>query len=130
MYSYIEALEKLVLDLGGKIHISSPVDEIIFKDHTAIGIKVKNKRIHSDLVVCSSDYSYSINNLIKNKCVEAESIPNSISKLEHSCSTFILYLALDKKFPSLNVHNIFINKNFRKNINSPFKGKLSPDPSL
>ena len=32
------------------------------------------------------------NNLIKNKCVEAESIPNSISKLEHSCSTFILYL--------------------------------------
>ena len=130
MYSYIEALEKLVLDLGGKIHISSPVNEIIFKNDTAIGIKVKNKRIHSDLVVCSSDYSYSINNLIKNKCVEAESIPNSISKLEHSCSTFILYLALDKKFPSLNVHNIFINKNFRKNINSPFKGKLSPDPSL
>ena len=48
MYSYIEALEKLVLDLGGKIHISSPVNEIIFKNDTAIGIKVKNKRIHSD----------------------------------------------------------------------------------
>ena len=28
------------------------------------------------------------------------------------------------------INNIFINKNFRKNINSPFKGKLSPDPSL
>lgn len=128
MYSYIQSLRKLILDLGGKIHLSSPVDEILLKNNTAIGIKIKNKNIHSDLVVCSSDYSYAINNLLKDKSITQ--ISKNINNLEHSCSTFIIYLALDKKYPLLNVHNIFINKDFRKNIEAPFKGKLSSNPSL
>ena len=128
IYSYIEALRKLILDLGGKIHTSSNLDEIILNNNRASGIKIKNKCIYSDLVVCSSDYCYTINNLIKNKSFKT--LSEDITNFEHSCSTFILYLGLNKKYPSLDVHNIFINKNFKKNLEAPFKGKLSLDPSL
>lgn len=128
MYSYIEALKKLILDLGGKINLSSTVNEILFKNNTAIGVKISNNYLYSDLIICSSDYCYSIDNLIKSKNLKANLKPSS--EYDHSCSTFILYLALNKKYPSLNVHNIFINKNFKRNLESPFKGNFSKDPSL
>ncbi|MDU2291520.1 MAG: phytoene desaturase family protein [Clostridium celatum] len=128
MYSYIDSLRKLVLDLGGKINLSCPVDEILFKNNTAIGVKIKKHTIYSDLVVCSSDYCYSIDNLIKPENIKSNLEPTT--KFQQSCSTFILYLALDKKYPSLNIHNIFINKNFKENLEAPFKGMLSSDPSL
>ena len=48
MYSYIEALEKLVLDLGGKIHISSPVNEIIFKNPVIIS----NMKLCNSISLC------------------------------------------------------------------------------
>ena len=74
------------------------------------------------------DYCYSIDNLIKPENIKSNLEPTT--KFQQSCSTFILYLALDKKYPSLNIHNIFINKNFKENLEAPFKGMLSSDPSL
>ena len=128
MYSYIEALEKLVLDLGGIIHKCSPVNKILFKRNKAIGIMVNGKNYYSNLVVCSSDYSYTVKNLIKDQYVRKLIKP--IDDLEYSCSTFMLYLGLDKKYPNLNIHNIYINNKFKDNINAAFEGKLPMDPSL
>lgn len=129
MYSYIKALKNLILDLGGNIYTSSPVNEILFDDkNNAIGVKIKENNFFSDLVVCSSDYSYSINNLIKNKSIKRTLKP--IDNYEYSCSTYILYLGLNKKYPNLNIHNIYINKNFKSNLEAPFKGLLSEDPSI
>lgn len=129
IYSYIKALEKLVYDLGGIIKTSTPVEKILFNKDTAIGIKVNDKSIYSDLVICSCDYSYSICNLIPSNKLSNNS--KVIKKFEYSCSTFILYLALDKKYPTLNIHNIYINnKNFKTNLEAPFKGKFPANPSL
>lgn len=128
MYSYIKALEKLVLELGGSIYTNSPVEEILFNKNKTIGVTVKNNPILSDIVVCSSDYSYSISNLINSEKIKP--IRNDIDKYKYSCSTFILYLALNKKYPTLNIHNIFINNNFKENLEAPFKGTLSKDPSI
>lgn len=128
MYSYIKALEKLVLDLGGSINKNSPVKEILFNSKKAIGIKVKNKTHFSDIVVCSTDYSYAVSKLINPNKRNSNKI--DINHLEYSCSTFILYLALDKKYPGLNIHNIYINKDFKENLEAPFNGELSKNPSL
>lgn len=128
MYAYVKALEKLVLDLGGSINTSSAVKEIIFNNKKAVGVKVKNRTKFSDIVVCSTDYSYAMSKLISSKKIEP--FKTDINNFKYSCSTFILYLALDKKYPVLNIHNIYINKDFKKNLEAPFYNKLSKDPSL
>ncbi|AWK51945.1 phytoene desaturase [Clostridium beijerinckii] len=128
MYSYIKALEKLILEQDGTIYTSSPVDEILFDNNKAVGVVVNGKKIDCDIVICSSDYSYTIDNLIKDK--EIKKFIKPVKDMDYSCSTFILYLALNKKYPTLEVNNIYINKNFKNNINSCFKGELSIDPSL
>ena len=40
------------------------------------------------------------------------------------------YEFLNKKYKDLQVHNIYINKNFKKSIQDAFKGKLPKYPSL
>lgn len=128
IYAYIKALEKLILEMGGIIKTAHPVDRILFRDNKAIGVMVNSKKILCDDVVCSCDYTYAITNLLKDR--EVKSLITPLTNLNYSCSTFILYLALDKKYPILNIHNIYINKNFKRNINAPFKGIFSKDPSI
>lgn len=128
MYSYIEALQKLILDYGGRINTLNNVEKILFNKNKAIGVIQNGKTTLADIIVCSSDYSYSINNLIKNTGIK--SLVKPVDTLKYSCSIFILYLALNKKYPILKVNNIFINKNFKRNIEAAFKGSLPLEPSL
>lgn len=128
MYSYIEALEKLIVEKGGKIQPLTQVSEILFSKNKAVGVVVNGKKEKADLVICSNDYTNAVTKLIKEPSIK--DLIKPVENLKYSCSIFILYLALDKKYPKLKVHNIFINNNFKKNIQSPFKGFLSPDPSL
>ena len=42
----------------------------------------------------------------------------------------MMYLGLNKKYDDLEVHNIYIGKDFKKNIQGAFKGKLPKNPSI
>ena len=51
-------------------------------------------------------------------------------KKEASCSIFMIYLGLSRKFDELSVHNIYISRNFRESIEKPFKGDIPDNPSI
>ena len=123
-YSYIEALKKLNLELGGKISVSTEVEQIVTNKNKVIGVKTNKGNYKSDIIVCNADYPYAIKNLIKNKNYK------KIEKQDYSCSIFIMYLGLSKEYRELQVHNIYIGKNFKNNIQDAFKGKLPKHPSL
>ena len=123
-YSYIEALSKLILELGGKIYVNTEVEEILIKKNIAIGVRTNKGNYKSDIIVCNADYPYVIKKLIKKKNYK------KIEKQDYSCSVFIIYLGLNKEYKDLQVHNIYIGKNFKGNIQDVFKGKLPKHPSL
>lgn len=125
MYSYIKALEKLILELGGKIYTSSPVDKVIVKNKKAIGITSNHQNFFSDIVICNSDFPYTIRHLIPKKISNIKYSKRYLSKLNYSCSTFILHLFLKKKYKVLDVHNIILNHNEKESLLAPFiKGDL------
>lgn len=129
LYSYVKALEKLIIKKGGKIVTSTEVEEILFDKNKAIGVKIDDENHFSDIVIVNSDYTYTLKNLIKNKNIRNYSKP--INDYNYSCSSFILYLGLNKKYPSLRVNNLYINNNnFKDNIESPFYGAIPIEPSL
>ena len=123
-YNYIKALKKLILELGGKIYVNTEVEKIVKSKNKVIGVRTNRGNYKSDIIVCNADYPYAIKNLIKNKDYK------KIEKLDYSCSVFIMYLGLNKKYKDLQVHNIYIGENFKKNIQDAFKGKLPRHPSL
>ncbi|MEG1256588.1 phytoene desaturase family protein [Clostridium sp.] len=129
-YKYIIALEKLIYDLGGRIEVGKEVQEIIVEKNIAKGIVVDNKIYTSDIVICNADFPYATKNLFKNDIDEGLYKTEDIDKEDYSCSIFIIYLGLKKKYEDLKVHNIYISKSFRESIEAPFKGKLPENPSL
>ena len=86
LYSYIEALKKLILELGGKVYVNTEVEKIVTNKNKVIGVKTNRGNYKSDIIVCNADYPYAIKNLIKNKNYK------KIEKQDYSCSVFIMYL--------------------------------------
>jgi len=131
MYSYVKALENVIYDLGGKITTNYDVEEILISDNRAVGIKSKdNEEVFGDIVISDADFSYTMDNLIKDEAHKGIYTTNKLESMKYSCSTLIIYLGLKKKYPALCVHNIYINTYFKKNIDSAFAGNLPINPSL
>ena len=120
MYSYVKALEKLILELGGKIHLNSNVTNILMEKNVAIGAKINHENIFSDLIVCNSDFTYTIQNLLPRSTFKNKISKRKQNNLSFSCSTFILHLFLKKKYKNLHVHNIVLNLNKKEVLLAPF----------
>lgn len=131
MYSYVKALEKAIYELGGVIERNYFVDEIIISDGKAIGIKSKEKEaVYADIIISNADFPYTMDTLIKSDIHKGKYTTSKLEDLKYTCSTFIIYLGLKKKYPQLSVHNLYLNLDFKKNIHSAFTGHLPINPSF
>jgi len=130
MYSYVKALEKLIHELGGRVILNTPVTEILISHNNAVGVKTESETEKSDIVVCSADFPYAMKELIKDKKAKDRYSGEKLDKMDYSCSTFVLYLGLKKKYPRLTLHNLYMGSHFKKSIEQAFTGYLPQDPIL
>ncbi len=130
MYSLVEGMEKLFKELGGKIHTSSRVDEIIIEDKKALGIRVEGKDIKSDIVLCNADFPYAMKNLIIDEVNRKKYSDGKVDKMDYSCSCLMFYLGIDHKLDQLDLHNILFSDDFDGNIDDIFEGRLPEDASM
>lgn len=73
-------MEKLFLELGGKIHYNKEVQEILIQNKKVLGIKTKEENIKSDYVISNADFPYTMKQLIKDEKTR-ENIPTTKSTL-------------------------------------------------
>lgn len=130
IYSFVNAISQLIAEFGGIIKTGLSVEEIIFSEDKAIGIKTSKGIENADIIVCNADFPYAMKDLIKNEYYKGDYTDKKLSELKYSCSTFIVYLGLRKKYTQLSVHNIYLGQHFKENIESAFKGCLPEDPTL
>jgi len=130
MYSFINALSKLINEYGGIIRTGINVEEILFSKDKVVGVKTSKGVEKSDIVVCNADFPYAMKNLVKDKYYKNKYTNKKLSEMKYSCSTLIIYLGLRKKYPQISVHNIYLGRNFKENIEAAFKGTIPNNPSL
>lgn len=130
MYSFVKALKKVIDELGGTITTGITVEEILFLKGKAIGVKTSKGIEKGDIVVCNADFPYAMKNLVKDEYYKDKYTDKKISEMKYTCSTFIIYLGLRKKYPQLAVNNIYLAENFKENIESAFTGNLPKNASL
>ncbi|GIU69633.1 MAG: phytoene desaturase [Candidatus Woesearchaeota archaeon] len=127
------AMEKVFKKNNGKLKLNTPVKKIIIKDGKAIGVELKNgKKDYADNIIVNADFSYAITNLIdKNQWYNIKRWnPKKLKKKKYSCSTFMLYLGVDKLY-DMPHHTIVFADNYKKNIDDVFLNKrLSDDISI
>lgn len=131
MHTMASAMERLFLELGGQIKYNAEVEQIVIEDGKASGVLLNGEIMHSDLVMCNADFPYAMKNLIKEPQHKGKYTDKKIDGMDYSCSCFVLYLGMDKKYPQIeNVHNFVFSENLDKNIEQIFNGEIIEDPSL
>lgn len=110
-----EAMKKVAEKNGAKIHLNSPIKKVITKNRKATGIELVHGEIKSyDSVVVNADFGHAMTHLFEEKDVEKYST-EKLNKKGFSCSTYMVYLALDKVY-DLPFHSIYFAKNYRENL--------------
>ncbi|KAF1970883.1 phytoene desaturase [Bimuria novae-zelandiae CBS 107.79] len=122
-WKVVEALVEVGKRKGVKFRMNTPVSQIVTQGSRATGVKLASGEvIEADKVICNADLVYSYNNLLPKT-----SYATSLSKKAASCSSISFYWALDKQFPELSAHNIFLAEHYRESFDNIFKKHLIPD---
>ena len=125
-----DAMAAVIRENGGEIHTSTKVESLIIENQTVKGIRLADGReVLSDEVVLNADFAHAMSQLVDDHQLKKYN-KQSLKKREYSCSTFMLYLGLDKLY-DLPHHTIAFAKDYRDNIDKIFHNKgLSEDVSF
>ncbi|TDL35348.1 phytoene desaturase [Jeotgalibacillus sp. S-D1] len=126
-----KAMAQAVEELGGSIHLGNGVKKLLIEKNKKVkGILLEDgKEIHCDEVVINGDFSHVMTNLVDEGVLTKYS-PKKLAKKKYSCSTFMIYLGVNKTF-DLPHHTISFADDYKKNVEEITKSKiLSDDPSI
>lgn len=131
MYKLSQALKKLCIDMGVKIHLNSQVEKINIENGVAQGITLKPGNAKQfDMVLANSDLVYTYLDLVDAK--HRPSMPEQkLTGYKQASSALLFYWGLDAELDGLLHHNVILSKQFKQNLEQIFKeGKLPTDPSF
>lgn len=125
-----EAMARVARARGARIHLNAEVKEIVLEGRRAVGVKLADGTVHrSDDVVVNADFGHAMSTLFPAGVLRKYS-PEKLRRKHYSCSTFMMYLGLDKPY-DLPFHTIFFSRDYRGYVDELFKGKkLSRDLSF
>jgi phytoene desaturase len=123
-------MARVATELGAKLRVNEPVEEILFDGRRAIGARTAAGEIRADAVVVNADFGRAMTNLVPNR-LRRHWTDQTIAGKRFSCSTFMLYLGIEGRCDQLQHHNIYIAKNYRQNLDEiENQHVLTQDPSF
>lgn len=126
MHSITMSLYELALRQGITFHFGQKVDKILVTKRRAVGIQVKDKQHHADVIVSNMDIFSTYEKLLPD-----QPHPKRILSQERSSSAVIFYWGIRKQFPELDLHNIFFSQDYQKEFTNLFEHKtLFDDPTV
>ncbi|HET8866400.1 MAG TPA: phytoene desaturase [Gracilimonas sp.] len=129
----VNALEKLILEQGGKIQTEAEVDEILIKNGKATGVRLKNgEQFEADEIVSNADVAFTYKNLINPKH-RKKYTDRKIGRTKYSMSLFVIYFGTKKRYldSGLAHHNIILGERYEGLLEDIFhKKNLAEDFSL
>ena len=121
-----KSLQKLAENLGVSFHFNSPVQEIKVENGKAIGVRVNDKMVRSDIVASNADVYFTYKRLMK-----GQPAPEKTLKQERSSSAVVFYWGIQHSFDELSLHNILFSKDYKQEFREIFEEKRLPtDPTI
>lgn len=126
----VKALEKLFIDLGGKVFYHSPVEKILIENQRAYGIQLGDQLALSDFVICNVDFSYAMKHLIQTPSVRGPYTSEKLESMAYSPSCLIFSFDASHQNSQQAAHQFFISEAFEKNLEQLASGEMMEDPSF
>jgi len=127
MYAIVEKLLSESLRNGVTINYNKPVKKISINGKKAEGIVLEDgSEIRSDIIVANADLPYVYRNLLPDRGKSKR-----LDNLKFSCSAICFHWGLDKSYPQLRHHSVFLSDGFREGLDKMIIEKsVSEQPSF
>ncbi len=125
-----EAMAKVFEEDGGRLHLSTAVADILVEDGRAVGVRLTDGQVvKADDVIINADFAHAMTHLVKPEH-RRKYTDQRLRRKKYSCSTFMLYLGLDRLY-DVPHHNVVFAENYRRNVEEVARGHaLSQDLSV
>lgn len=127
MYQVVTALMTIARDAGVEFEFDTAVSEITVNGTQAKGVVLDDGRfLAADIIVANADLPYVYQNLLP-----TNKMAKRLAHKQYSCSTISFFWGIDKTYPSLAPHTLFLADDYRGNFDSIINDLALPqDPSL
>jgi phytoene desaturase len=123
MHRVAQALTAIAEKLGVEIRCNTPVERILVDGERATGVALSTgEALNADVVVANADLGYVYRQLLPD-----DGTATRLDRKEYGCSTIMFYWGLDKQYPRLEPHNLFLCGDYRGNFDAIFKGSGLPE---
>ena len=127
MHAVAESLLSAAKANGVKLVLNSPVTKIEISNKLANGVTLKDGSFHpADIIIANADLPYVYNNLLP---------PNRKAKrlnsLKYSCSAVVFHWGIDKVYPQLKQHTVFVSGSHKESCKKIFRdNSFAEEPSI
>ncbi|QHT46452.1 phytoene desaturase family protein [Halobacillus sp. ACCC02827] len=125
-----KAMAKVTEEHGGRIHLNSGVKRIAVDGKRITGLELENgDSVIADEYIINADFAEAMSNLVDDGALKKHS-RDKLDRKKFSCSTFMIYVGLDKKY-DMPHHTILFADDYKKNVEEMTKDLvLSDEPSI
>ncbi|HEY3475882.1 MAG TPA: phytoene desaturase family protein [Anaerolineales bacterium] len=126
MYSIVETLTDLARDAGVEFLFDSAVDRIDVNATHARGVLLADgARLDADVVLTNADLPY-----VYQQLLPLDGMAESLARKRFSCSVVSFFWGVNKVYPALGPHTLFLADDYRENFEHIRDLSLPPNPSL
>ena len=123
MYRTIETLVAIAEAKGVRFIYNAPVEKIEVERQRANGVVLSDgRRLTADTIVANADLPYVYRELLPDRA-EAD----RLERMKYTCSAIMFYWGVDKVYPQLGHHNVFLAGDYRASFDRIFKDHTLPD---
>ncbi len=114
-----DAMAAVATRHGAEIRLATPVDKVLVRNGAATGVRLENGEvIEADAVVVNADFGHAATHLF-DPGVLRKYTPRRLEKMRFSCSTYMLYLGIDKPVATPH-HLIVFARDYRGHVDAIF----------
>lgn len=127
MYRIVEALTDLADTAGVEFLFDTRVERIDTNANHACGVKFEDgSHLASDVILANADLPY-----VYQELLPQDKLVKSLSRKQFSCSVISFFWGVDRTYPALGPHTLFLADQYRENFESIEHGPILPSaPSL
>jgi phytoene desaturase len=127
MHAVADSLLSAAKEHGVEVVLNAPVAKIEVDGRRAKGITLEDGSFHSaDIIVSNADLPYVYNNLLP-----VSRKAKRLSRAKYSCSAMVFHWGLDKVYPQLGQHNVFVSDKHKESCHTIFReNSFAEEPSI
>lgn len=132
----VEGLRRLILELGGEIHLNTEVEQILVDtrgekgagkgERRVKGVRLPDGTVHlADAVVSNADVAYTYREMIPER-YRRKYTNKKIDSMRYAMSLFVIYFGTKRRYldTPLKHHNIILGERYKELLEDIFRNKV------